>query len=100
MSFFRPAGRKNDIQRIKYQRQANVLKGRSKHMETEHAPQTIVALYAALADAESALQALEAAGVPYPATRLAAHTPADIDRANIAERTALAGIRLPDQFWS
>jgi hypothetical protein len=70
------------------------------HMETERAPQTILALYATLADAESALAALEAAGVPYPAMRLAAHTPADLDRAAIAERTALAGISLPDQFWS
>ncbi len=69
-------------------------------METENAPQTIVALYAALADAEATLYELEAAGVPYPATRLAAHTPADIDRADITERTALAGIALPEQFWS
>lgn len=69
-------------------------------METERAPQTILALYGTLADAESALAALEAAGVPYPAMRLAAHTPADLDRAEIAERTALAGISLPEQFWS
>jgi hypothetical protein len=69
-------------------------------METEHAPQTIVALYATLADAEHTLQELEAAGVPYPATRMAAHTPADLDRADIAERTALAGISVPDRFWS
>jgi hypothetical protein len=69
-------------------------------METEHAPQTIVALYATLSDAEGALQTLEAAGVPYPATRLAAHTLADIDRSDSAERTALAGISLPEQFWS
>ena len=54
-------------------------------METERAPQTIVALYATLADAESALAVLEAAGVPYPAMRLAAHTPADLDRAEIAQ---------------
>jgi hypothetical protein len=69
-------------------------------METEYEPQTIVALYATLADAESTLHALETAGVPYPATRLAAHTPADLERADIAERTALAGISVPDQFWS
>jgi hypothetical protein len=69
-------------------------------METEHAPQTIVALYATLADAEKTLQVLEAAGVPYPATRLAAHTPADLARADIAERTALAGVSLPERFWS
>jgi hypothetical protein len=69
-------------------------------METEYAPQTIVALYASLADAEKTLQLLEAAGVPYPATRLTAHTPADLDRADIAERTVLAGITLPEQFWS
>ena len=69
-------------------------------METEYAPQTIVALYASLADAEKTLQVLEAAGVPYPATRLNAHTPADLDRADIAERAVLAGITLPEQFWS
>jgi len=69
-------------------------------METEYAPQTIVALYATLADAENTLHALEAAGVPYPATRLAARTPADLDRADIAERTALAGITVPEHFWS
>jgi hypothetical protein len=71
-----------------------------KHMETEYAPQTIVALYATLADAEHTLRDLEAAGVPYPATRLGTHTPADLDRADIAERTALAGITLPEHFWS
>jgi hypothetical protein len=69
-------------------------------METEYVPQTIVALYSGLAEAEQTLQALEAAGVPYPATRLAAHTPEDLDRADIAERTALAGITLPERFWS
>jgi len=69
-------------------------------METESVPQTIVALYATLADAEATLQELEAAGIPYPATRLAAHTPADLEHAELAERTALAGISLPEQFWS
>jgi len=69
-------------------------------METEFAPQTIVALYATLADAENTLHALEAAGVPYPAIRMAAHTPADIDHADITERTALAGISVPERFWS
>jgi hypothetical protein len=71
-----------------------------KHMETEGAPQTLVALYATLADAENTLHELEAAGIPYPATRLAAHTPAELERADIAERTALAGINLPEHFWS
>jgi len=69
-------------------------------METEFMPQTIVGFYATLADAEQTLQALDAAGVPYPSTRLAAHTSADLDRADIAERTALAGISLPERFWS
>jgi len=63
-------------------------------------PQTIVALYTTLTDAEATLHELEAAGIPYPATRLAAHTPADIAHAELAERTALAGISLPEQFWS
>jgi hypothetical protein len=78
----------------------SMIVGRITSMETEYAPQTIVALYATLADAESTLNALEAAGVPYPATRLAAHTPADIERADIAERTVLTGISLPEHFWS
>ena len=69
-------------------------------METESMPETVMALYANLADAETTLRELEAAGVPYPAIRLAAHTPADIDRAELAERSALAGISLPDHFWS
>ena len=69
-------------------------------METEYAPQTIVALYTTLADAEHTLHDLEDAGVPYPATRLGTHTPADVDCADIAERTALAGITLPEHFWS
>jgi len=69
-------------------------------METEYTPQTIVALYATLADAEMTLHELETAGVPYPATRLAAHTPADLERADIAERTALGGVAMPEQFWS
>ncbi|MDQ2998632.1 MAG: hypothetical protein M3R61_16470 [Chloroflexota bacterium] len=69
-------------------------------MQTESVPRTIVALYTTLADAEATLHELEAAGIPYPAIRLAAHTPADIERADLAERTALAGIRLPEQFWS
>ncbi|HEX5689399.1 MAG TPA: hypothetical protein VFX76_05325, partial [Roseiflexaceae bacterium] len=30
----------------------------------------------------------------------ASYTPADTERADIAERTALAGINLPDQCWS
>ena len=59
-----------------------------------------MALYKTLADAETTLHELEAAGVPYPASRLAAHTPADLDRAELAERTALAGISLPDHFWT
>ncbi|HJZ49332.1 MAG TPA: hypothetical protein VKE41_19280 [Roseiflexaceae bacterium] len=69
-------------------------------METEYAPETMVALYAALTDAEKTLNQLEAAGVPYPDIRLAAHTPADIEHADISERAALAGISLPDHFWS
>jgi len=69
-------------------------------MEKEYAPETIMAFYSTLADAERTLTELEAAGVPYPAIRLAAHTPADLDRADIGERTALAGITLPDHFWS
>lgn len=69
-------------------------------METQSAPQTIVALYAALSNAEATLHELEAAGVPYPAIRMAAHTPADLEHADIAERTALAGVTLPERFWS
>jgi hypothetical protein len=69
-------------------------------MEAEQIPETIVALYATLADAEATLHDLEAAGVPYPAIRLGTHTPGDLDRAELAERTALAGISLPDHYWT
>jgi hypothetical protein len=69
-------------------------------MELEQTPATIVALYPTFADAEATLNALEAAGVPYPAIRLAVHEPADLARATIAERTSLAGITAPDRFWS
>jgi hypothetical protein len=69
-------------------------------VETENIPETIVAFYSTLADAESTLAELEAAGVAYPAIRLAAHAPADLDQADIVERTALAGIRLPEHSWS
>jgi hypothetical protein len=69
-------------------------------VETENVPETIVAFYSALADAEATMTELEAAGVAYPAIRLAAHSQADIDHADIAERTALAGISLPEHCWS
>jgi hypothetical protein len=69
-------------------------------VETERVPETIIAFYSTLADAELTLSELEAAGVAYPAIRLAAHTSADLDSADIVERTALAGISLPDQCWS
>jgi hypothetical protein len=69
-------------------------------MEVERMPGTIVALYDRLADAEATLHELESAGVPYPDIRLAAHTPEDLDRATIVERTALAGVTAPDHFWS
>jgi hypothetical protein len=69
-------------------------------MQTEYAPETAVALYKTLADAETTLHELQAAGVPYPVIRLAAHTPADIEYADITERTALAGFTAPEHFWS
>jgi hypothetical protein len=69
-------------------------------MEVERAPETIVALYTTLADAEKALYELEGAGVPYPDILLTGHTPHEIDRMAIAGRTALAGIETPDHFWS
>ena len=69
-------------------------------MEVERTPETILALFATLADAEATLHDLEAAGVAYPAIRLGAHTPADLARAELAERTALAGVSLPDHFWT
>jgi hypothetical protein len=69
-------------------------------MEVERTSETIVALYATLADAEATMRDLEAAGVAYPAIRLGAHTPGDLARAELAERTALAGISVPDHFWT
>src|SRR5262249_46475089 len=63
-------------------------------MEVERVPETIVALYAALADAEVALLALQDAGVPYPDIRMTAHTPGDLEGAQ------LAGASAPERFWS
>jgi hypothetical protein len=63
-------------------------------MEVEHVPETIVALYARLADAEAALLALQDAGVPYPDIRMTAHTPGDL------EGVQLADVSAPQQFWS
>jgi len=63
-------------------------------MEVERVPETIVALYATLADAEAALLALQDAGVPYPDIRMTAHTPGDLEGAQ------LAGASAPERFWS
>jgi hypothetical protein len=92
MRFSEPSAKKRICKKVKYHWRGE--------METERTPETIVAFYATLADAELTLNELEAAGVAYPAIRLEAHTPDDIQRADIAERTALAGINLPDQSWS
>ncbi len=59
-----------------------------------------IALFAALADAEAALHAVQAAGAPYPALQLGAHTAAELERLSPEERDQLAGIDAPAQFWS
>jgi hypothetical protein len=74
--------------------------GKRKNMELQREPETIVALFGALADAEAALHELQAAGVPYPNIRMGAHTPTDLEQPTIVERAELAGIAAPEQFWS
>jgi hypothetical protein len=69
-------------------------------MEVEHAPDTVVALYTTLADAEATLHDLEGSGVPYPKIRMAAHAPGELEHMAIVERTALADIAAPGHFWS
>jgi len=63
-------------------------------MELEHAPETLVALFATLTDAEAALNALQDAGVPYPNIRMTAHTPAELEGAQLGDISA------PERLWS
>jgi len=69
-------------------------------LERPEKPDTWIALFAKLADAEAALHALQAVGVPYPALRLGAHTAAELEQLTPAEREQLARIDVPAQFWS
>ena len=63
-------------------------------METERAPEVIVALYGALADAQAAQEELQDAGIPYPDIRLHGHAATDPDR------PALDLPNPPERFWS
>jgi hypothetical protein len=63
-------------------------------MEQQHMPEQIVALYDELASAEAAMEALEAAGVPYPDIRMGAHNIDDPDWPDLGD------VVLPDTFWS
>jgi hypothetical protein len=58
-----------------------------------------VAVFASLADAQAALEAAQAAGAPYPALRLAAHTPSDLEGLAPAIGARLAA-GAPAQLWS
>lgn len=58
-----------------------------------------VAVFASLADAQEALEAAQAAGAPYPALRLAAHTPTELDGLASAIDARLAA-GAPGQLWS
>ena len=69
-------------------------------MERPQKPDNWLALFTTLADAEAALHALQAAGAPYPAMQLGAHTAADLAQLSPEERDHLAGIDAPAQFWS
>jgi hypothetical protein len=69
-------------------------------LERPQKPDTWIALFATLADAEAALHDLQAAGVPYPALQLGAHTQAELEQLTPVEREQLAGINAPAQFWS
>ena len=63
-------------------------------MEQEYAADMIVALYTALGDAQAAMEELQAANIPYPDIRLAAHTADDPDR------PSFEGTTTPERFWS
>lgn len=63
-------------------------------METAAESNHILALYADLTGAEAALHALQAAGAPYPAIRMGAHT------ANELGGSALRAPANTSQFWS
>jgi hypothetical protein len=69
-------------------------------LQREHEPEKIIALFAALAEAEATLHALQEAGVPYPAIRMGTHAPAELDQTEFAEQAASAGVAAPEQFWS
>lgn len=69
-------------------------------MEFEKQPNKWIALFATLAEAEAALDQLQAAGAPYPMLRLGTHTPAELEHLAADEREQLAGITTPAQFWS
>lgn len=57
-------------------------------------PEMIVALYGTLRDTQSAMYALESAGVPYPTIRINNHSINDPDRPRLEAMT------LPEPFWS
>ena len=63
-------------------------------METEHAPEMLIALYTTLADAQAAMRELQDNGIPYPDIRMGAHTADD------PERPAHDLPNLPGQYWS
>jgi hypothetical protein len=69
-------------------------------MEAEHMPETLIALYTTLADAEAALHELQSAGVPYPDIRLDRLAPRDLAYTPLADRLAQAGDSAPEQYWS
>jgi hypothetical protein len=69
-------------------------------LEQLQKPDRWIALFATLADAEAALHALQAAGVPYPALQLGAHTAAELEQLTPSEREQLADINAPARFWS
>jgi len=69
-------------------------------LERPQQPDRWIALFATLADAEAALHALQAAGTPYPALQMSAHTEAELAHLTPEEHDRLVGIKAPPQFWS
>lgn len=68
-------------------------------MQQQHqAPEQRTALFAALADAEAALHALQEAGAPYPAIRMHSYAAAELAGTPVEQRAAQA--QISENFWA
>jgi len=63
-------------------------------------PNRWIALFGSLAEAQAAMDAVQAAGAPYPALRLDAHTGEELEQLVSAAPANTAQLRVPAQGWS